>query len=338
MKSNTILTDRIEYIDVFRSFGIILMVMGHVGFGEKFDLFIHAFHMPMFFFVSGFLFRNNSRPFFVCLKKKAKSLLLPYIVFAAFHFMLSSILNGGFSLDSLKALIFPDSKLVPIAGALWFLVALFFADMIYYWISRIRNSSIQWIAVCTISLFGQIIPERFGLVLPFALGSAFVGVGLMHIGKTLRKYEQHIVGLKVYEILFFGLLVGFSILKSDYVNMRTGAYPDAFILFWINAVCASIIGLNIAMRFEKLLKNCIISKYFQSIGRNSIVYVCSNQVVILCGFELFRRFFASVSLPSNMVMIKNVVVLAFSLVVLFLLSLLFEKTILRVVIGRFKKG
>lgn len=72
---------RIEYVDIFRAFGIILMVMGHIGFGEKFDLFIHAFHMPMFFFISGFLFKNDSLPFVIFLRKKAKSLLLPYFVF-----------------------------------------------------------------------------------------------------------------------------------------------------------------------------------------------------------------------------------------------------------------
>ncbi|TKM37626.1 hypothetical protein DVW63_06725 [Enterococcus faecium] len=46
---------RLDYIDVFRSFGIILMLMDHNGFGGEFDHFIPAFHMPMFFFVSVFL-------------------------------------------------------------------------------------------------------------------------------------------------------------------------------------------------------------------------------------------------------------------------------------------
>lgn len=47
------LTDRLNYIDCFRAIGICLMIMGHVGFGGHFDKWIHAFHMPMFFFVSG---------------------------------------------------------------------------------------------------------------------------------------------------------------------------------------------------------------------------------------------------------------------------------------------
>ena len=45
-------TNRIEYIDYYRAIGIVMMVMGHIGFGATFDKFIHAFHMPMFFLVS----------------------------------------------------------------------------------------------------------------------------------------------------------------------------------------------------------------------------------------------------------------------------------------------
>lgn len=36
---------RLDYVDAFRGLGIIAMVMGHIGFGEIFDHFIHAFHM-----------------------------------------------------------------------------------------------------------------------------------------------------------------------------------------------------------------------------------------------------------------------------------------------------
>lgn len=56
---NFISKQRLDYIDVFRSLGIIAMVMRHVGFGGKFDHFIHAFHMPMFFFISGFFYKRR---------------------------------------------------------------------------------------------------------------------------------------------------------------------------------------------------------------------------------------------------------------------------------------
>lgn len=68
-------TGRIEYIDIFRAFGIILMVMDHVEISKSFDHFIHTFHMPMFFLVSGFLYKNNDIPFFAVLMEEGKELI-----------------------------------------------------------------------------------------------------------------------------------------------------------------------------------------------------------------------------------------------------------------------
>lgn len=78
---------RIDYIDILKAIGIILMVMGHISFGTHFYIFIHAFHMPLFFFISGYLYkRKDFKSFFV---GKLKSLLLPYYIFgmlASDHF------------------------------------------------------------------------------------------------------------------------------------------------------------------------------------------------------------------------------------------------------------
>ena len=48
---------RLDYVDTLKGIGILLMLMGHVPFGANFDYYIHAFHMPLFFFISGFLIK-----------------------------------------------------------------------------------------------------------------------------------------------------------------------------------------------------------------------------------------------------------------------------------------
>lgn len=42
----------VEHIDIIRGIGILLMIMGHIDFGENFDIYIHAFHMPVFYVIS----------------------------------------------------------------------------------------------------------------------------------------------------------------------------------------------------------------------------------------------------------------------------------------------
>ena len=72
-------TNRLEYLDLYRGIGIFAMVLGHIYIGALFDQFIHAFHMPMFFIVSGF-FISGKEPFFEFFFHKIKKLLIPYIV------------------------------------------------------------------------------------------------------------------------------------------------------------------------------------------------------------------------------------------------------------------
>ena len=57
------ISKRIEYIDIARGIGILLVVMGHNDFSLispfLFKL-IYSFHMPLFFFMSGIFFKPHS--------------------------------------------------------------------------------------------------------------------------------------------------------------------------------------------------------------------------------------------------------------------------------------
>lgn len=68
---------RNESFDILRGIGIIIMVMGHIGFGNVFDKYIHTFHMPIFFFVSGYFFnmKDNFKSFFL---HQLKTIMVPY--------------------------------------------------------------------------------------------------------------------------------------------------------------------------------------------------------------------------------------------------------------------
>lgn len=75
---------RVSWIDNLRGFGIVMVILGHST--SPFHTFIYAFHMPLFFIISGFLWsdttlENNS--FGQYSKKKLKSLIVPYFKIAA---------------------------------------------------------------------------------------------------------------------------------------------------------------------------------------------------------------------------------------------------------------
>ena len=166
-------TNRIEYIDIFRSFGILTMVMGHVGYGKIFDFFIHAFHMPMFFWISGFLFKHKSKSevsFRTWVLRKAKTLLLPYVVFGAAHYFLYCCINyDAIDISPLVHLVSINTNGLPICGALWFLTALFFTDVLFFIIDRyIASEVLKAIIIASIALLGNLTKVIFPFTLPFA--------------------------------------------------------------------------------------------------------------------------------------------------------------------------
>ncbi len=154
-------TSRIAYIDICKGIGIVLMVLSHVGLigriGAGINWIIHSFHMPLFFFVSGFLYKstmNNSIIDF--LKKKTISLLVPYFSFAILYFCISNFLYSYVNLVNLKAIFWINTTdELPIANALWFLTSFYISLVIYEILNRtISNKYFLSLLVFLISLLG----------------------------------------------------------------------------------------------------------------------------------------------------------------------------------------
>ena len=320
MEANATGMQRLDDIDVFRGLGIIAMVMGHIGFGDEFDCFIHAFHMTMFFFISGFFFRKRECGIGAYIGKKARSLLIPYMSFGIGCY-LASLVWDGFSVAPLIHLLTVNTDGLPIAGALWFLTALFFTEMLYFLLDRWNA---KWLIIPLVfvgSFADQILPYP----LPWALSASFVGLGLYWFGEITRKYEgklEKLLNMNWWQVLIVGAATTGLIFVNGYVNMRTGKYA-LLPLFWLNAILSVYLGISISKLICKTGK----MKWLTSIGRNSIVYVCLNQIVIKVLFKLFRY----VSLP---ILVSHVSILLLSMAALYCLSMLFTGTKLKVFIGK----
>ena len=87
------MSKRINYIDVARGIGILLVVMGHNDFAAISPFMhklIYSFHMPLFFFLSGY-FLSTATPFWTFVKRRFNSLLKPFFftIFMIYFFALS---------------------------------------------------------------------------------------------------------------------------------------------------------------------------------------------------------------------------------------------------------
>lgn len=133
--------NRLVEIDILKGLGILAMVAGHVGFGELFNFAIHPFNMPLFFLVSGFLYRCKGS-FSLYIKKKLITLILPYILFGLLFCIIWSpvqLVHGEPLLDLAFHLFLMNSEGIPIGGALWFLTAFFFASVLFDLVFRLSR-------------------------------------------------------------------------------------------------------------------------------------------------------------------------------------------------------
>lgn len=124
--------------------GITLVVMGHSGFTnaviakefQSLHSWIYSFHMPLFFFISGFLYSLTNSSFSEIdnkqfLKKKFNRLMTPYLILGIVIFVIKYVFAGlssaqrEFSIESFFYMFLapqsPDSTM----GFLWYLITLF---------------------------------------------------------------------------------------------------------------------------------------------------------------------------------------------------------------------
>lgn len=130
---------RNEIVTIGKAICIILMVVGHSGCPRFVCQFIYLFHMPFFFFVSGYFFRADKVLREGYLLSKIKSLWFPFVkwsvVFLILHNVLykAGILDTNLSISSIVKRIclipfmYGDDELI---GGFWFIKDLFYATLL----------------------------------------------------------------------------------------------------------------------------------------------------------------------------------------------------------------
>jgi len=174
--------ERIEYIDRLRGLAMMLVVAGHVLFycgyaSSPLCYAIYAFHMPLFFVISGWVNHYVWKPTdaWTYLKKTCLRLILPYAIWSMVYVVIQSLRIGG-AIDTAYSLL-------PVSDY-WFIPCLFILHWIHYAVCAIEGS--VWKRVCVlVGLLGVVIGlyawTHYGLlkhviayILPYAFGVMLV--------------------------------------------------------------------------------------------------------------------------------------------------------------------
>lgn len=135
-------SERLEWVDILKGLGILTVVWGHSGSQSAFYMF--WFHMPLFFLISGFLYRfKPQQTWSAYVQKKIKHLLVPYL----FYLLLLTLMMMGVSfwkaepvwqplVENWKALFWGGSLLEGVYATFWFTTCLFVVQIAYDYVNR----------------------------------------------------------------------------------------------------------------------------------------------------------------------------------------------------------
>ena len=280
-------------IDVARGISLFFVILGHLVVDST-TIFnwIFSFHMPIFFILSGMCFNSEKyNSFLEFVKEKFKKRIIPYIAFTIFAIFMC------FIIPSWKAIIGSKNALIVLEeifyygqpealrmGAIWFLVALFFSEIILFLLNKFfkhfnLNKYLKFIIYIILALIGNQILNILNLVnierLPFKIDTAITASVFMGIGYELNKiniFEK----IKKYKVIgaIILLVVGYiTSYLNGYVNICNCSYGNIF-LYYISALCGGIAIYLIAQKLEK-------SEYLQFYGKNSLFMFAIHFYLIL---------------------------------------------------------
>ena len=314
-----------NYITIAKALGIIFMVIGHSHINEYVRSFVYLFHMPLFFFCSGYFFRTEE-PLFIALKKRFNRLYIPYFKWAIAIFLTIILLTllgidthslNNMTYDTHQSFIRYCIKLIihllvymgasngEVFVSFWFFKALFWASIL----------------ILLIKSFEQKICKNSFLVLFFLLW--LISVPLCYLSRSVDFKFSFIGRLDLIFIAIFFYISGFYWRKIEQVKIYTSVFtclgivslmviayffPRLSILFyepnnWFFSGTVALLGIITTFSISYQLQKYN-PKWLYYIGNKTLVIFTWHFVF----FKMMTLFFERThNIPMNIVYVDNLI-------------------------------
>lgn len=173
------MSKKLNFISYAYAIGAILVVLGHstpTGTSDmpviidKIRTFIYCFHMPLFFFIAGFLFKytsgNKTKPYMAFMKNKSIKFLVPYFVLSAVgiipKILLSSLVDDKVSFNFYYVFEAIFNPRLNVWGHFWFLPTLLIIFSLSYLILKSYRNRLLFSVVFALSLVLSVFLENTG--------------------------------------------------------------------------------------------------------------------------------------------------------------------------------
>lgn len=327
---------RISWIDMTKGYGVLLVIIGHM-YIFNLSSWIYSFHMPLFLFISGYVFKVNIT-FVDFVYKKIKSLIVPYF-FLAFLIIVYEIICGitnGQKINILRLIL--NYLLQRRESALWFLTCLFIIELTMFLVIKIKNMLLQSCVVVGITLLGLLYEYFINVPIIWNVDIAMTTIVFFYTGYLFRKKDimnKCFSFPRVYPWMF--LILGILNFVGAVVNnkisgggleLMAGEYG-----FWPITYLVAVIGVMAVLIFAHQYT----SKYIIYLGRNSIIYFGLHQSIMMPFmdkvYEKLDLFQDTIRGPGSIIM-ESFITLCIIVIVLTLFNEIIMRTKLKFLVGR----
>ena len=312
---------RLDWIDIAKGYGIVLVILAHLN-KWSFNNYIYSFHLPLFFFLSGYVFKVNNN-FVDFLIKKIKGLLVPYFLLGIPMVLFIALYN----LKGLKGIKYYSIQLLiqKRQFTIWFLTGLFILNVLFYFVEKLFKKDVCIFIVSVIMAgLGLFYYKNGGLALPWNMDVSFTAMPFFAGGFICKNNKDKIDDLlsKKNDWLFI-ILFALINLVLTYINIKlSGSTLEMYFNVYgqpIITYLAAFAGIFVVVLISKKFENRII-KY---IGRNSLIYFAWHQTIFMpIVDDIFILLKLDVFEPFSTV--GSIVIIAKLVVILVLISICIE--------------
>lgn len=274
---------RLNFIDIAKGIGIIAVVVGHSTQIDTLKIILFWFHMPLFFFISGFLFKQRQG----IIKRKAKQLLIPYLS----YFIIISFIQDLFNpIGDVKAHIFNflsgGENLTYYFGVFWFITCLYFTTVTFNFIIKVRFKVIIILIMYLLSYINSVFFRNVNFI--ENINVVFFSIVFFYLGWLYQKDKNNnylnnsTVILSSVGIIFL-IIVFMQTNQIEFIiDMKSQQYNHLFL-----DIIVPICFIFIVFKLSKIIGTIPnLSTILISIGRSSltIMYLHVPLIIVINNF------------------------------------------------------
>lgn len=340
---------RIVWLDMAKGWGMLLIIIGHLNIQlipqlTGVQVWIYSFHIPLFFFLSGYLF-STGKSLKEFAKKKLRTIVLPYFVFGVVILIYETYTAVRYSYFSSHWFWETVSRFLiqNRFWTIWFLAAVLVLNIMMYLMVRLLKKRWLLAAVSVVlAACAMIYYAKGGDKLPWDIDVAFAAIPYFCGGYLLRSFSEKMESLlsgKLRSVIIFVVCTAVNIVAA-WLNYRHMKMPhDMFGMKY------GIVLLAYLSAFAGIMAMIVFSHWFrlrpvQFIGENSILYLAWHQTIVIPvvkGILTNLHFTVDYGNPAGKILLYLLAELSLVLLIMTAVIKLINNTKLRYLVGKKKE-